>query len=487
MLIVFDGTIWGGQETGVSAATRRLFVQLTEKPSGHRLTAIVSRRTEPPIELAGRARGVDLGTIPIGTHLDHFAGSETLPVRTHWDRAAGRETLPARTHWDRAAGSETLPARTHLDPAAGSETLPAGTHLDRAAGSETLPAGTHWDRGSEALPAGMESKCGVGTETAAVRKRLDRTVELEIVPARTRGRRVLWQQLDLPRMVRRLRADLLYCPCYTVPIRSRTPSVVTVHDLIAWKRPDLCRWLNVLHFRSLVGASVRRARRITVPTETVKRDLIEILRIREEKIRVVPWGVDLEIRPVERDLARRLVSRWYGIEGPFVLFVGGLEPKKNLSTLLLAMRALDVRLVVAGPSGWGERKTRRLLEAAGRNRCLHLGYVPVDRLGPLYSAADVFAFPSLIEGFGLPAVEAMACGAPVVASDAEALREVCGGAALHAPALDAAAWSEALRALLGDAQLQDRMIRAGRARAAEFTWDRTASLFLAAAQEAVSL
>jgi len=298
------------------------------------------------------------------------------------------------------------------------------------------------------------------------------------VPVAASALRVLWQQAFLPRLAAGLGLDVLYCPSYTVPLWSRCPRVVTVHDLIAWKRPDLCRLRNLLHLRALVHASVNAARMVMVPSEVVKRDLIEIFRTPEEKIRVMPWGVDLNIQRCDRDSARELVRGWYGIDSPFILFVGVLEPKKNLPSLLQATRRLGVLLVVVGAPGWGERRVRRVITREGPDVVRSLGFVPEERLSALYSAAEVFAFPSLIEGFGLPVVEAMACGTPVVTSDDPALRDTCGGAALHVPAQDVGALAACLRQVLEDPRRRAELAERGLRRAAEFTWERSVDVLL---------
>ena len=292
-----------------------------------------------------------------------------------------------------------------------------------------------------------------------------------------RGARVLWQQLVLPGLAARFALDVLYCPCYTVPLCYAGSRVVSVHDVIAWRRPDLCRRLNVVHLRSMMAPSLRAARRIAVPTETVRRDVLEFFDVAEQKVAVIPWGVDFEIQPMKKNRARESVERWYGIDYPYLLFVGCAEPKKNCGILHDAARKLGVRLVSCGPPGWTSRS--RGLDGPGQAppSVRHLGFVPVEHLGPLYSAAEVFVFPSLIEGFGLPAIEAMACGTPVVAGDAPALVEVCGGAAAHFPSHDQSMLESTLQAALCDTVLRERLIALGTARAAEFTWRRAVERF----------
>jgi len=290
-------------------------------------------------------------------------------------------------------------------------------------------------------------------------------------------RRLLWKQLVLPVLTRRQRLDVLYCPCYTIPLRGRVPSVVTVHDMIAWNRPELCRLRNVIHFRTLVGASVRRARCVTVPTETVKQDVLDRLNVAESKVHVVPWGIDFEIESLERSTAMARVRASFGIDYPFVLFVGALEPKKNPAAVLEATRRCGARLVVAGPPGWGARAIRHEFSRERTGHGRHLGYVSVTQLSSLYCAAEVLVFPSHSEGFGMPVLEAMACGTPVVASDAPALREICGGAALHVPAGNVSALAEGLGRLIENVELREELVRRGQQRAREFTWERSVRLF----------
>jgi glycosyltransferase involved in cell wall biosynthesis len=360
-----DGSLWGGEESGVAAATRRLFVKLSENPGPHRLTVFVNRWAI-----------ADLGPAPQHTRI-------------------------------------------------------------------------------------------------------------VVVSSGRRGARVAWQQLRLPALARAHGLDLLYNPCYTAPLASRVPLAVTIHDLIAWRRPELCRLTNVLHLRTLLGLSARRARVITVPTAAVARDVVERLGVRAAKVHVVAWGADFEIRPLPREAARAAVREWYGIDRPYVLHVGALEPKKNLVTLRRALRDSNIALVLAGPRGWQRGSVRREILSGGDGTCHHLGWVPVERLGALYAAAELFAFPSHIEGFGLPVLEAMACGTPVIASDAPALLEVCGGAALHAAPDDAGGWSQAIRLLLEDGPLREQLVERGRVRASQFTWERARTQFLSSIDDAV--
>ena len=315
-------------------------------------------------------------------------------------------------------------------------------------------------------------------------------IAVERLPVSTRSRlaRIAYEQALLRRRLDGF--DVFHAPGYVAPPRLPIPMVLTVYDLIALRHPRLAARSNVMHYRLRLPRSARAAARIIVPTECVARDVTEQFHIPGGRIRVVPLGVAERFRPPSAEAVAALRGR-HGLGGPFLLFVGNVEPKKNLPTLLRAVAALrrDGRphaLVIAGVRGWKCREVYALPAELGIEDAVRfLGYVPEDDLPALYGAAEAFAFPSLVEGFGLPPLEAMACGTPVVASDADALVETAGDAALHVPARDAAALADALRRVLDDASLRERLVEAGLARAAEFTWTRTAEQTRAVYREAV--
>jgi glycosyltransferase involved in cell wall biosynthesis len=288
--------------------------------------------------------------------------------------------------------------------------------------------------------------------------------------------RFAWQQLALPALLRARGIDLLHCPCYTAPIGARCRLLVTVHDLIAWTHPALAGWRNALHLRALVGRAIRRAHAIAVPTEVVRRAIIDRFGTPSRKIFVVPWGVDAEIVPWRRDEAVLEVRRQFGVDEPFVLFCGCVEPKKNLEAVRRAAADSGLLLLMTGPSLPGSI-VALARSGEGRPRRRHLGYVAPVTLGALYSAAVSLLLPSHVEGFGMPAVEAMRCGCPVIASDTPALMEVCGGAALHLRAADSVGLTGAIRIVRSDSSLRDDLVARGRARAAHFTWAAAADRF----------
>jgi glycosyltransferase involved in cell wall biosynthesis len=215
---------------------------------------------------------------------------------------------------------------------------------------------------------------------------------------------------------------------------------------------------------------------VTVPTKTVKQDVIEIFGVSENKIHVIPWGVRSDLAKMDTLTASSLVMSWFGIQRPYALFVGNIEPKKNIPRLIEATKRASIPLVMAGPSTWGSRH-RRACFRRKQGRVRYLGYVAPTELAALYSAAEVFIFPSHSEGFGLPVIEAMACGAPVVTSDAPSLLEISGDAALHASSTDIEAICDAITRIVSNTTLRADLILRGTRRANQFSTVKSALSF----------
>ena len=316
-------------------------------------------------------------------------------------------------------------------------------------------------------------------------------VGIERLPVGNRPRllRILYEQWGLRRRLDGF--DLLHAPGYVAPSRLPIPVVLTIYDLVALVRPELAKWTNVLHYRRRMPRAARAAARIIVPLECVARQVVEHLGVDRERVRVVPLGVDKRLGPPSQDECSRVRTR-HRLPERFLLFVGNIEPKKNLDTLLRAYALLRAEglphgLVIAGKRGWKCRRTLHLPRELGiEDSVRFLGYVAEEDVAGLYGSTDLFVFPSLVEGFGLPPLEAMACGTPVLTSDAEALLETTGDAAEHTPAADPERLAETIRRVLGDSALRERLRAAGFRRAAELTWARTAELTRAVYQEAVS-
>ncbi|HZT40688.1 MAG TPA: glycosyltransferase family 1 protein [Chthonomonadaceae bacterium] len=317
----------------------------------------------------------------------------------------------------------------------------------------------------------------------------------------------LWTALALPRAVRQDRADLLHVQ-YTAPPRSPCPVVTTVHDISFRLFPEWYTLRDRVLLNATVPPSMRRAARIITDSESSRQDMLRVYRLPPEKIAGIPLGLPEEFMRVlqgsqaigqnisVQEEARRTVAERFGLERPFVLAVGVLQPRKNLPVLAEAFgrakaaHRLPHPLVLVGKAGWlTEQEALRQAAARGggteaAEAVIFPGYVADADLPLFYRACELFAHPALYEGFGIPPLEAMACGAPVVVSDAPALPEVVGDAARIVPARDVAAWAEALAALLTDPALRADLAARGPRRAACFSYETTAQQTLAIYREA---
>jgi glycosyltransferase involved in cell wall biosynthesis len=231
--------------------------------------------------------------------------------------------------------------------------------------------------------------------------------------------------------------------------------------------------------------SVRHADFVTADSENTRNDLTTLLDVEPERVAVVYGGVDPRFHPITDEIELQTTRVKYGLFSPFILYVGTIEPRKNLGRLLQAYTRLRKkknirhRLVIAGGLGWLYHDVlREIEELTADNEVIFLGRVPDDDLPSLYSLADLFVFPSLYEGFGLPPLEAMACGVPVVCSNSSSLPEVVGDAGVLVSPLDTDALSDAIGELLADPVQRAEFGRRGRDRSRLFTWDRSARQLL---------
>jgi glycosyltransferase involved in cell wall biosynthesis len=285
---------------------------------------------------------------------------------------------------------------------------------------------------------------------------LPRGIQPLVLRARSQELRMAW---SLPRLLARVRPRLVHF-VHSLPLRLGSPAVVTVQDLSFEREPTLMSPKDRAVFRVAVRRAVRRAERVLAISERTKRDLVELYGLPEEKIVVTPLGVDPAFRPVPD--GRR----------DYALFVGAIQRRKDPLAALAAARAAGLPLVAAGPA-----KDAALADELRRRGADVRGYVGKDELARLYAHAACLVLPSRYEGFGLPVVEAMASGTPVVATRDPALEEVAGDAAVFA---DRADLGDAVRAAVAG---RERLVQAGVARAARFTWEATAARTLAVYRE----
>jgi glycosyltransferase involved in cell wall biosynthesis len=304
-----------------------------------------------------------------------------------------------------------------------------------------------------------------------------------------------WHRLGLPRLDRRPKdvasADLVHAPSPAVPPRGKRPLVVTIHDAAYELNPETFPRRGRDFHRRGVEAAARRADLVITVSRSAADEIATHTPIRPDRLRVVPNGVD-HITAGPDDVARAL-SQFRLDDQPYVLWVGSLEPRKDVGTLLAVFARLSLRrdgpqhrLVLVGPPGWlgGGRINAADIERLG-DRLRSLGQVDDATLRALYAGADLFAFPSLNEGFGLPVLEAMVQNTAVVCSDIPALREVSASAAhLVAPG-DVDGWTDALEGLLAQPELRASLAQAGRERAALFSWERSVAATRAVYEEAL--
>jgi glycosyltransferase involved in cell wall biosynthesis len=288
----------------------------------------------------------------------------------------------------------------------------------------------------------------------------------------------LWMQAAVPRLARRERFDLFHFTNSIAPARLSAPYVTTIHDLSLVRFPETHPLRRKLYQRTLLGRAAAGARRVITISEASARDLVEVLGVPRDRVAVTPLAADERFRPsADRDEVEA-VRRRYGLGDRYVLYVGNVEPRKNLVRAIDAFErvgARDATLAIAGRLAWlSDEVERRVAAYQGPGRVRLLGYVADEDLPALYSGAEAFVYVSLWEGFGLPVVEAMACGAPVVASRVAAIEEVAGDAARLVDPLSIDEIAAALASVLGDARERERLRMAGLARAAGYSWAETA-------------
>jgi glycosyltransferase involved in cell wall biosynthesis len=268
----------------------------------------------------------------------------------------------------------------------------------------------------------------------------------------------------------------MHTPVMLVPASPAMPLVVTVHDMTAWLFPDLhtkrTAWLTRLAFR----AAQRRGAFFLADSESTAGDLMRIGQVPRDRVAVVPLAADARFRPVD---GSAVLTR-LGLDRPYLLYVGTLEPRKGIESLLDAFAQLvdvDVRLVIAGKRGWMfEALDAKVASLGLTSRVTFTGFVPDEDLPALISGALAFVYPSVYEGFGLPVLEAMQCGTPVISSDVSSLPEVAGDAALLVTPGDVHGLARAMRQVLSELGLREELRGRGFAQAAKFSWRRTAAL-----------
>ena len=304
---------------------------------------------------------------------------------------------------------------------------------------------------------------------------------LELVYSRPNLIQRRWWSVGLPSYIRRHPLALFHGTNYEVPLREHCPAVVTIHDLSLLVHSSTHEARAVRRARLLLPRIARRARLIITPSDEIKKEVCELLKIPDEKVFVTPLAPRdiFKPMPLEETVETR---RRLGVEDEFLLFVGTIEPRKNLSTLLKAFEevlrttGLRPQLVIAGKVGWKVKDVlaqARELETRDRGRLRVVGFVPDEDLRALYSSCSAFIYPSIYEGFGLPPLEAMACGAPVISSRVPSIKE---SVARIVSATDSTNLTQTIVELLSTPEERQQLSQRGIAYAQSFSWQRTAAL-----------
>ena len=305
-----------------------------------------------------------------------------------------------------------------------------------------------------------------------------------VIPDKSPARRLFWEQTVLPRLIRKTGIQLLHSLHYTKPLFLPCASVVTFHDMTFFLFPDVHTRAKRFFFPLAIRLSARQAEALIAVSENTRQDTIRLLGVSPEKIFTAPNGISEEYQPVSDPILLETCRRKHNLPGDFILYVGLVEPRKNLQLLLKAYANLlgDGKcpaLVIVGRLGWMYKEVLDLIDSLKISDNVHFtGYIPAQDLPIVYNLAQVFVYPSIYEGFGFPPLEAMACGTPVITTDVSAMSDYVGDAGLLVPPQDEEALSIAIRRILNDQILRQQLSDKGRKKASTFTWKRTAQATL---------
>ena len=301
-----------------------------------------------------------------------------------------------------------------------------------------------------------------------------------------RLQRIIKENFYLPFYIKQNSFDLFHSPNYVLPLFLKSPSVITVHDLITFNFPRLCQRESVLYFRLFLPRSIKKADKIITVSEKTKNDIINRFKVPEDKISIIHLGLSTVFR---RTRNTNLLLK-YGITNKYILFVGNIEPKKNLVRLLKAYyevvctKNITHQLVIAGKKAWKYKEVFRTVHSLKlQNKVIFTGYFPEKDLPALYSMADLFVFPSIYEGFGIPPLEAMACEIPVLASNTGALPEITGGNCLMVDPYNVNDIADGIHHLLTNENLRKEYIKKGKKWVEQYTWDRAARMTIEVYEE----
>ncbi len=293
--------------------------------------------------------------------------------------------------------------------------------------------------------------------------------------------RILWEQAVLPLTLKKAKVDLLHALAFAAPVAAPVPFITTIYDLSFIRYPEAFRPHNRWYLRTFTKHSARRAKAIIAISESTRQDVIQAFGVSPEKVHTVYCGVDSNFKPLPSTAIAAFKAK-KGLPEKFILRLGTIEPRKNVEGLIKAYalwRKQDKnapKLFIAGGKGWYYQQVFQLVEELGLNEhIIFPGYLPQKDLPLWYNASNLFVCPSHFEGFGLPVLEAMACGTPIITSNVSSLPEVAGEAGLLVDPTDTKALSQAMQSVFHNAELTRQMQEKGLAQAAKFNWRKTAA------------
>lgn len=333
-------------------------------------------------------------------------------------------------------------------------------------------------------------KSGLGhyiVNLAASLKKINSTLSIDLICPKSKEdlstpKRIIWDQWTFPKKAKKRKPDIIHKPCFSAPIFKKGPTVVTVHDLIPIIFPKNVSFFSRFFYNRIMPFSFRFVDAIITISTSSKNDLIKYLRISPKKITVIPLAAAENYKPITDQDKIEKIKKKYGIQKNYILSVSTIEPRKNIPFLIEAFGKvlknnprLDYQLVLTGKKGWGlETIEKTIAKNKLEDKVVFTGYVDDEDMATIYSGATLFAFPSTYEGFGLTPLEAMACGIPVICSNASSLPEVCGDAAIMLDPNDSVAWSKNIAELLSDKNVLQKMSTKSLTQSKKFSWAKTA-------------
>lgn len=307
-----------------------------------------------------------------------------------------------------------------------------------------------------------------------------------VLPGKSPLARLWREHVLLPLTCRREKVDLLHCPKSAIPYYVPCPTIVTLHDLIPLRHPETEKFVARVYWNIQIPIAARKSSFIITDSEHARQEIIEDFNVPPERIKAVMLGFNPAMLEERAPAGAAVVRGKYGLPEGYLLYVGTIQPRKNIDTLIEAYASLRScragmpKLVIVGRKGWlYDKLFARIAELGLTDQILFTGFVPDEELPYIYDGAKLFAYLSFFEGFGLPPLEAMACGIPVITSDATSLPEVVADAGITVPPEDAAAVAAAIARLLDDPEYAALLGKRGRERAELFSWEAAARETLA--------